>query len=65
MNYFKNSVEVTYRVYYDNTECEIFNNLKDAKRFIKMLSTSNWVLNKYRYHNTYMPWQDSIEIAHG
>lgn len=58
-------VEITYRVYYDGTECEIFNNLKYAKKFIKALSTDDWVLNKYCFHHSYIPWQDMIEISHG
>lgn len=59
-------VEITYRVYYNNsTECTIFNNLKDAKKFIKMLNTDDWALNKYCFHHSYIPWQDMIEISHG
>ena len=58
-------VEITYRVYYDNTGCEIFNNIKDAKKFIKMLSTSDWTLNKYCFHHSYIPCQDMVEISHG
>jgi len=65
MDYFKNCVEITYRVYYDDTECKIFNSCKKAKEFIKTLKTNNWSLNKYRYHHACVPWQDSSEISHG
>jgi hypothetical protein len=54
--------EVTYRVYFNDTECEIFNSLKKAKKFVKDSCLEKYELIKYVFHHRYIPWQDSITL---
>lgn len=56
------AIEITYRVYFNDTECKIFNNLRKAKNFIKDSCLEKYELIKYVFHHSYMPWQDAITL---
>ena len=56
------NIEITYRVYFNYTECKIFNNLKNAKNFIKDSCLEKYELIKYVFHHRYIHWQDSITL---
>lgn len=55
--------EITYRVYYDDCFCMIFNSLRAAKSFIKNHPIQHWEIIKYIFHNSYTPWQEAIKIC--
>lgn len=56
------SKEITYRVYYNETECKIFHSLQKAKKFIKESFIKDFQLLKYVFHYSFPMYQDSFLI---
>lgn len=54
--------EITYRVYYNGTECKIFYSLQKAKKFIKESFIKDFQLFKYIFHYSFQMYQDSFLI---
>lgn len=54
--------EITYRVYYNETECQIFYSLQKAKKFIKESFIKDFQLIKYVFYYTFPMHQDSFLI---